>query len=319
MIHAVHPRGEPGWKPSIKNFMESKKVVMVDQFHHNYHRVDSDAGTLNGLCDTLALDGYTYVINKQEFTKDSLKGIDTLFITGASADWYMVADKDNKAYTNASKASNWAFTRGEAELVSDWVSSGGNLLLVFDHTPFGPSNQVLASEFGATFPSQVGPMRFGNLWAFNYRGDTLPKHPIFTGRNKDEEITKLSNFQLNYYSWPWGETLLTFPPFTQRLYLSPDGWDLFWHSANTFNENGRIPIRMVPSLIAASSSQNIAGLPALSYVEHFRKKAADKGGRVLIVGEQNKFVTNWTGSGGLQDPNIFKLVVNMLRWTCGDI
>src|SRR5215213_588311 len=98
--------------------------VMFDEAHHNLHTSD---GRYKPFVDLLLNDGYNVVRNRQSFVKTRLSGFKILVIANA-----LGAEEDDDE-----GAANSAFTDEEINAVADWVKSGGALLLIADHAPFG--------------------------------------------------------------------------------------------------------------------------------------------------------------------------------------
>ncbi len=95
-----------------------------------------------------------------------------------------------------------AFTPGEVEVVSEWVESGGSLLLVADHAPFGSATADLAESFGVgmsnmdTVDSEYHDSVTGNagFLLFSEKNGLLRPHPIVEGRAGRERVTRIMTF-----------------------------------------------------------------------------------------------------------------------------
>src|SRR5215204_4609162 len=109
--------------------------VMFDEAHHNFHTTD---GRYKPFVDLLMNDGYNVIRNRQSFVKTRLSGFKILVIANA-----LGAEEDDDE-----GAANSAFTDEEINAVADWVKSGGALLLIADHAPFGGAASALATRFG---------------------------------------------------------------------------------------------------------------------------------------------------------------------------
>src|SRR5215207_10456908 len=109
--------------------------VMFDEAHHNFHTTD---GRYKPFVDLLMNDGYNVIRNRQPFIKTRLSGFKILVIANA-----LGAEEDDDE-----GAANSAFTDEEINAVADWVKSGGALLLIADHAPFGGAASSLATRFG---------------------------------------------------------------------------------------------------------------------------------------------------------------------------
>jgi hypothetical protein len=84
-----------------------------------------------------------------------------------------------------------AFAQEEIDVVRRWVSSGGSLLLIADHQPWGGEAAMLAESFGLLFShGYATDARCGaDEFLFQRTDDTLRDHPITTGRTAAERIS----------------------------------------------------------------------------------------------------------------------------------
>jgi hypothetical protein len=93
-----------------------------------------------------------------------------------------------------------AFTDQEADEVRDWVRSGGSLLLIADHAPFGGAAESLAKRFNVTMskgwvrdPNHSQSDNPGAL-IFSRENKLLLDHPITQGRDETERINRVQTF-----------------------------------------------------------------------------------------------------------------------------
>lgn len=108
--------------------------VLIDEGHHNFHRVDGRYGPFAGL---LRRDGFRVGAHRGAFTAASLREADILVIANALGDdgpWVLPARP--------------AFTADEIAVVRTWVEAGGALLLIADHMPFPGSMLEMGRAFG---------------------------------------------------------------------------------------------------------------------------------------------------------------------------
>jgi hypothetical protein len=122
-------------------------TVAIDEAHSNFHTAAAQYAPFAAL---LKNDGYRVTESTRPFAADALTGISVL----------VVANARNLKAIMAGDISKPAFTEQECEEVRDWVRSGGSLLLIADHAPYGNAAQNLAERFG------VG---MGKGWAFERR------------------------------------------------------------------------------------------------------------------------------------------------------
>jgi hypothetical protein len=175
--------------------------VAIDEAHHNFHTME---GRYKPLADLLTNDGYEVLANKEKFQPQTLRSLRVL----------IVANAEDEA--EGEETSGPAFTDAECDIVRDWVSDGGALLLVADHTPFGSAAASLARQFGVSM---------GKGFAFDvvnfetspsnvvFRDKGLGDHPILRGRNPNERIRKVVAFTGQSLSVPGiGVPLLKFGP-----------------------------------------------------------------------------------------------------------
>jgi hypothetical protein len=143
-VNRPHQVADLAYQPAIAQpaYRSGKgPLVVIDGGHYNFHRVD---GRYQPFANLLRRDGYRVRGNQEQFTAASLKPVDVLVIANA---------------LNKANAKNWAppnppaFTPAEVESVRAWVSQGGSLFLIVDHSPFPATAGSLAKAwiFGKSF------------------------------------------------------------------------------------------------------------------------------------------------------------------------
>jgi hypothetical protein len=180
---------DPEFNVSVANpaYNKSGPRVMFDEAHHNFHTTD---GRYKPFVDLLLNDGYRIIRNRQPFSKTTLSSYKVLVI----ADALGAEEMDD----NGADAS--AFTEDECNAVQEWVKSGGALLLVADHAPFGGAAQSLASRFGVemskgfTFDTANSVPDNPSLLIFSRDNKLLTTHPITEGRDKNEHLNVVESF-----------------------------------------------------------------------------------------------------------------------------
>lgn len=161
--------------------------VMFDEAHHNFH---TSEGRYKPFVDLLLNDGFRLVRNRQTFSKTRLSDFKILVISNA-----LGAEEDDDE-----GADNSAFNDDEIQAVHDWVKSGGALLLIADHAPFGGAAAALASRFGVdmskgfTFDPQNSVAGSPTQLIFSRDNKLLAAHPITQGRNENERINLVRSF-----------------------------------------------------------------------------------------------------------------------------
>ena len=118
------------------------------------------------------------------------------------------------SHGDADAAAGDAFTKEECQQVSDWVQSGGSLLLVADHAPFGGAAASLSRQFGVEM-SDSYVFDLGNstnnhptFLVFSRNNGLLGDHAITKGRNPSESVGRLVAFTGQSLSIPPGATAL---------------------------------------------------------------------------------------------------------------
>jgi hypothetical protein len=161
--------------------------VMFDDAHHNFH---TSEGRYKPFVDLLMNDGYRVVRNRQSFSKTRLDSFKILVIANA-----LGAEEDDDEGADKS-----AFNDDEIAAVADWVKSGGALLLIADHTPFGGAASALATRFGVEMSKgyTLDPQNCveGNPshLIFSRENKLLGNHPITEGRDDGEKLKVLRSF-----------------------------------------------------------------------------------------------------------------------------
>ena len=188
-VIVAQQQADPEFDISVENpaYKKEGPRVMFDEAHHNFHTTD---GRYKPFFDLLMNDGYRVVRNRQPFAKTMLGSFKVLVIANA-----LGAEEDDDEGADTS-----AFTEEEIQAVHDWVKSGGALLLIADHAPFGGAAAALASKFGID-------MSKGYTWdpensvdgspshlIFSRENKLLTNHPITEGRGENERVNLLRSF-----------------------------------------------------------------------------------------------------------------------------
>jgi hypothetical protein len=201
----AQPIPDPLFDPSIAEatYRTAHPRVVVDEYHFNYHTI---SGRYRPFAALIRNDGYVVAAGTEEFTREFLSRVDVLVIAnarGGEAPPQSTAD---------------AFTAAECDAVTEWIKSGGRMLLIADHEPFGQSARTLAARFG---------VRMGLGHVFDHKQSLIDPtfisytpdhglvrdHPITRGRNKGEQVRHVLTFDGQSLQAPTGAVaLLTLGP-----------------------------------------------------------------------------------------------------------
>lgn len=158
--------------------------VLFDEAHLNYHTA---GGRYKPFADLISNDGYDVQPNRDAFAAERLAGVSVLVIVCA------------KGGNDAHDAP--AFTEAETAAVDHWVRSGGSLLLVTDHFPFGAAAEPLGRRFGVDMgngmvedPKHHEPSLGDSHLVFSRENGLLLDHPITRGRNPAERVERVLTF-----------------------------------------------------------------------------------------------------------------------------
>ncbi|MDQ3666413.1 MAG: DUF4350 domain-containing protein [Acidobacteriota bacterium] len=184
--------------------------VAFDEAHNNFH---TTTGRYKPFVDLIMSDGYNVVPGRKLFAKPSLSTFKILVIANALG----AEDMDDEG------ADRSAFTEEECDVVRDWVKSGGSLLLIADHAPFGGAAESLSKRFGVemskgyTFdPENDFAASRPSTLLFSRENKRLLDHPITRGRNADERINRVITFTGQSLKGPEGSSVLLLLPQTAR-------------------------------------------------------------------------------------------------------
>jgi len=189
-------------------------VVLIDEAHHNFHTAE---GRYSPFARLLRRDGYVVRPGKSRFSAAALASAKVLVIANALA---------------AVNETNWtvptpsAFDAGEIRAVHDWVESGGSLLLIADHLPFGGAATDLAASFGVGFTNGfvLDTSITQGLIRMRRSDGSLASHPITDGRNGAERIDSVTTFTGQGFELHAPGTPLITIPAGWVLYLPDTAW-----------------------------------------------------------------------------------------------
>ena len=235
-------------------------VVLIDEAHANFH---TSTGRYEPFARLLRNDGYRVLSGLQPFTRRGLRGVDVLVISNAGA-------------SAATAAGRPAFSEREANVVRDWVRSGGSLLLIADHAPFGRAAQNLANRFGIrmgegwVLEPQNAPPGLTTQIDYSVENGRLGDHPITRGRNAGERVRIVRAFT--------GQSLAPPPGAMPLMTLAPSAFELL---------DGQAMPRIVESIAGGSAFEAAArAADARPVGRRLQGLAMAFGrGRVVVLGE----------------------------------
>jgi hypothetical protein len=276
---------DPEFNTTVAHPAYSKNYprVVFDEAHNNFH---TTTGRYKPFVDLISSDGYNVVPGRKLFAKPSLSTFKVLVIANALG----AEDVDDEG------AEGSAFTEEECDVVRDWVKSGGSLLLIADHAPFGAAAESLGKRFGVemskgyTFDPENDFKALGgtSTLLFSRENKRLLDHPITQGRNAGERIHQVLTFTGQSLKGPGTSSIL--------LLLSPTARDKPDRESQT-------------SVSAAGRAQGIAF--------KFGK------GRVVVLGEAAMLSAQLAGAEkrpmGMNVPGSDnrQLVLNIMHWLSG--
>jgi hypothetical protein len=257
--------------------------VAIDAAHHNFHTGD---GRYRPFAAVLEADGYRVSSWQHAFSGDALQAVDVLVVANALP---------------ASQASNWAaapasaFTKTEIDELSNWVSSGGSLLLIADHMPFPAAAAALARSFGFIFYDgyvldQTRQQQQGQV-TFKLSEGSLQAHPIVSGSGDRPALEFVTTFL--------GQAFLP-PPQAQALL--------------TLGQQHYLYFPEEPGKISATTTH----ISVETWLQGATLKFGK--GRVAVFGEAAAFTAQTNSSGnkvGMNHPlgvNNASFLLNTLHW-----
>ena len=159
-------------------------LVLLDEAHTNFHTVE---GRYRPFVMLLERDGYVVRPNRTPFSTAALARARVLVIANA------LHESNEERWSLPTPS---AFTDAEITAVRDWVESGGSLLLIADHMPFGGAAEKLALAFRVAFGNGFAADSLLRTGAMRFRlaDASLGNHPIIRGRNRAERVDSVTTF-----------------------------------------------------------------------------------------------------------------------------
>jgi hypothetical protein len=258
--------------------------VLIDAGHHNFI---VELGLAKPLIDVANSDGYEVKIDSMQFSKAYLSNYNLVIIMPAMP--FQFGSK--KQVTD-----EITFTTDELNVLHDWVSNGGRLLMFSEHAPIDKSVTPLFNKFGIQLSigivsdslycdSTIKTSGYQTLLKFTDKNGLLnTKHPITEGEKVNERISKIVTY---------GGSGLIGEGFTSIFKLSSSAYIRKW--------NGSLPS-------GTANSQCLAGKLGK--------------GKVVALGDCNGFTAMYIKSGeskfsaGMQMPEYDwkQFALNSLHW-----
>lgn len=269
-------------------YLKHRPRVLFDQAHNNS---DTSSGRYRPFAELITSDGYTVVPNNAVFSKKALKGYEVLVVVNASGP---NAQRDRSPFTD-----------GECEAVRDWVSGGGALLLITDHSPYSNAVADLLKRFGVevtngytidgSHQNQGSDDQTELLFT---RGDGLAEHQITNGRDSTERINRVVAFTGTSLKGPGGSVAF--------LKLADTAQDVLPPAAKS-----KSPDEPAPDHTTVSAAGRAQGL-ALEFGK----------GRVVVLSEAAMLTAQVAPRGfrfGMNAPgnDNRQLALNIMHWLSG--
>jgi hypothetical protein len=173
----------------------SGPVITLDEAHYNLHTL---SGLYHPFGRLLQNDGYILKPGRTTFTSSDLATIKILVIANALPDtgeWKLPAKS--------------AFTNQEIIELNNWVSGGGNLLLITDHMPFPGAASQLALSFGFNFVNGYALRKDKKPEIFSRKLKNLTSNKITNGRNQSEQVDSIRIFAGSAFIAPENATAIS--------------------------------------------------------------------------------------------------------------
>lgn len=193
-------------------YLERGPIVAIDEAHSNFH---TSTGQYRPFAELLRSDGYNVISFSAKFDSGAFAGIDILIIANA------LPKDESDLYQSA-------FPEQECDILGDWVQSGGSLLLIADHAPFGDAAANLAQRFGVIMGKgwaldSIGTEGITTHLIFSRANGLLGTHPILSGRMSQEEVQVIQTFTGQSLSVPDGASaLMAFSPSAREALTRDD-------------------------------------------------------------------------------------------------
>jgi hypothetical protein len=166
-------------------YLKVHPKVLFDEAHNNPY---SSRGRYKPFADLIASDGYAVVTNARRFSRETLTAYRVLVIVNA--------------HGSQSQPGLSPFGEEELSAVREWVSKGGSLLLVTDHSPYSAAAATLSKRFDVEITQgyTIDPAKYNKdsqdqtELVFTRDDGLVAEHAITRGRDATEQISKIMTF-----------------------------------------------------------------------------------------------------------------------------
>jgi hypothetical protein len=302
----VQQLSDPGFDSSVAHptYTTDHPRVAVDEAHHDFHTIE---GHYRPFAQLLTNDGYAVTSSNAAFDAAGLSDINVLVVANA------------RGGESASDTAKAAFSASECDAVEKWVRSGGALLLIADHAPFGSAAHDLALRFGVdmgrgyVFDPQHADAD-PTILVFSADNGLLGDHPVLRGHSESEHVRRVVAFTGQSLSVPSGATAL--------MKLAPSAFEV---------DADPIGRAILASANARGGTANATDPRSRSDAGRAQGVALAFGrGRVIVVGEAALFsaqVLKFQQPGrpdlrfGMNAPgnDDKQFVLNILHWLSGNL
>ena len=217
-LHPVGQRPDRSFEASVKTpaYTGTHPLLLFDQGHNNAHSPTKGYAPFAKL---MRADGCEVEASKGRINREALHGVDVLIIVNADGGSNPKLFGFNLVPLRRGVRGSPAFSADEVKAIQDWVATGGALLLIADHAPFGAAAANLAAAFGVTMhrgfaevPNQYeGQVDPGEI-EFSTENGLLAGHPIISGLRTNEHIHRVHSFTGQSLDGPPGSSILKLPP-----------------------------------------------------------------------------------------------------------
>lgn len=193
---------DASFRPSIaeRTFTDRRPRIAIDEGHQNFHTGDGRYRPFGRLMER---DGFRVTPVPSRITPEALRNVD-IFVTANALGFKGML----QLAANAAKIERFvkldvnAFDDDEIERLREWVSDGGNALIISDHPPAADGSRRLAAAFGvqmrgwwAEDHEQSDPIsKNPGALVFSRDNALLGEHPILAGRSDAERINRVMTF-----------------------------------------------------------------------------------------------------------------------------
>lgn len=266
-------------EPKLKNI---KPRVLFDEAHKNHHQIEN---TYKPFATLITNDGCSVTSTHQSIDNSAL----------ATADVYIIATAMGKE----DPGDKSPFTQNEIDLIEQWVSNGGSLLLITEHFPFGLAMSPVLKKFGVevhngyTEDTLLNNKEVPDALLFTKsKGNLNPTHPIL------DNVERLNTFT--------GSSVKSDSTWTQLLIFTP----------NAQNFNVKVDVKKDGNDIITS----------VEYADFYSARGYSQGickhygkGKIVVLAESAFLTAQFDKNGnkyGMNSPDEDnkQFVLNLMKW-----